>query len=90
MANKIKLPVFHGNGFEDPEQHLFLCDVVWGSKQIQDDDVKKGHLMTTFSDRALTWFMKYYDPSLPAGTLKTFVEIHTTLKNKFKKLKSES
>ena len=30
MANEIKLPMFHGNGSEDPKEHLFLCDVVWG------------------------------------------------------------
>ena len=24
----IKLPIFNGNGLEDPEQHWFLCEVV--------------------------------------------------------------
>ena len=25
----IKLPIFNGNGLKDPEQHWFLCEVVW-------------------------------------------------------------
>lgn len=28
MSGNIKLPVFHGNGYEDSEHHLFLCDTV--------------------------------------------------------------
>ena len=25
----IKLPIFNGNGLEDPEQHWFLCEAMW-------------------------------------------------------------
>ena len=28
-GNDIKLPIFNGNGMEDPEQHWFLCDAIW-------------------------------------------------------------
>ena len=88
MADEIKLPLFHGNGSKDPEQHLFLYDVVWGAKQVQEDDVKKAQLMTTFRDYALTGFMKYYDPSLATVAPKSFAKIRTALKSEFKKPKS--
>ena len=25
----IKLPIFNGNGLEDPEKHWFLCEALW-------------------------------------------------------------
>ena len=28
-GDDIKLPIFNGNGLEDPEQHWFICEVVW-------------------------------------------------------------
>ena len=27
-GSDIKLPIFNGNGLEDPEKHWFLCEVV--------------------------------------------------------------
>ena len=27
-GDDIKLPIFNGNGLEDPEQHWFLCEAV--------------------------------------------------------------
>ena len=41
MGDDIKLPVFRGTGAEDPDQHLFLCEVVWSIKQVQDDNTKR-------------------------------------------------
>ena len=41
MDDDIKLPVFQGTGAEDPDQHFFLCEVVWSIKQVQDDDTKR-------------------------------------------------
>ena len=29
VGDDIKLPIFNGNGMEDPKQHWFLCEVVW-------------------------------------------------------------
>ena len=31
-----KLPLFHGNATEDPQQYWFLCEAVWTIKQAQD------------------------------------------------------
>ena len=59
MGDDIKLPVFRGTGAKDPDQHFFLCEVVWSIKQVQDDNTKRAQLAITFRDKALTWFMKF-------------------------------
>ena len=48
MSDNVKLPLFHGNETEDPEKYWFLCEAVWTVKQVQDEDIKKGQLTTTF------------------------------------------
>jgi len=40
MGDNIKLNIFRGTGVEDPNQHFFLCKVVWNIKQLQNDDTK--------------------------------------------------
>lgn len=40
MADDLRMPIFHGNGFEDPQQHLFLCEAIWDAKQIQEQNAK--------------------------------------------------
>ena len=52
-GNDIKLPIFNGNGLEDPEQHWFLCEVVWTVRQVQYEAIKKSQMITTFRGRAL-------------------------------------
>ena len=42
-----KLPLFHGNRANDPEQYWFLHEVVWTIRQTIDDEVKKDQLVTT-------------------------------------------
>ena len=32
MADDIKMPAFSGNGLQDPEQHMFLCEAIWTVK----------------------------------------------------------
>ena len=54
MGDDIKLPIFRGTGVEDPDQHFFLFEAVWNIKQVQNDDIKKVQLTTTFRDRSLT------------------------------------
>ena len=41
-GDDIKLPLFQGNGVEDPEQYWLLREAVWTLKKVQDDDIKKG------------------------------------------------
>ena len=86
MGDDIKLPIFLGTGAEDPNQHFFLYEAVWKIKQVQNDDIKRAQLTTTFRDKALTWFMKF---SSSAQQPKTIKEIKDELNKEFKKPKSE-
>ena len=54
MNDDIKLPVFKGTGSENPEHFWFLCEAVWTSKNITDQDTRRAQLVTSFGDRALT------------------------------------
>ena len=85
MVDYMKLPIFRGTGLEDPEQHWFLCKVVWNVKQVIDDDIKMAQLTTTFRDRALNRFMKYSN-----GQNRTLAQVRVALIGEFKKSKSES
>ena len=48
VGKEVKLPFFHGNGTEDPEQYWFLYEAVWTVKQVQDENIKKGQLAMNF------------------------------------------
>ena len=87
MGDDIKLPIFRGTGAEDTDQHFFMCEAVWNIKQVQNDDIKKAQVTTTFRDGALTWFMKF---STSMQQPKTIQEIKDELKKELKKPKSES
>ena len=87
MGDDIKLPIFRGTGVEDLEHHFFIYEAVWNIKQVQNDDINKAQLTTTFRDKALTWFMKF---STSAQQPRTIKEIKDELKKEFKKPKPES
>ena len=61
-----KLPLFHGNETDDPEQYWFLYEVVWIVRQATDNDVNKGQLVNTLWGCALDWYMKFIQ--VPTGT----------------------
>ena len=56
-SNEMKLPIFHGNGTDEPEQYGFLCEAIWTAQQTVDDDVKKNQLETTLMGHGMEWFM---------------------------------
>ena len=88
-SDDTKLPLFHGNGTNDPEQFWFLCKVVWTVRQTIDDDVKKGQLETTLRGHALYWYMKFIQ--VPMGTPgKTLDEVRRGLIEEFRKPKYEA
>jgi hypothetical protein len=58
MADEMRLPIFRGDGSEDPDQHWFLCEAVWNIKNVTDEDVKRNQFSTTLRDHALRWYMK--------------------------------
>ena len=87
--DKMKIPIFHGNGTDDLEQYWFLCEAVWTAKQSVDDDIKRSQLDTTFRGRALDWYMRFM--RVPQGTMvKTLNEIREGLFEEFKKPKPEA
>jgi hypothetical protein len=59
MTDEIRLPIFRGDGFEDPDQQWFLCEVVWSIKKVSDESVKRDQFSTTLRDHALRWYMKF-------------------------------
>ena len=74
VGNEMKLPIFHGNGTDDPAQYWLLCEAVWTTRQNVDDDIKRIQLATTLRGRALDWYMRFMQ--VPQGTLaKTLNEI---------------
>ena len=85
VNDDIKLPVFRGTGSEDPEQFWFLCEAVWTAKNIMDQNTRTAQLVTSFRDRALTWFMKF-------SSTQNYVlaDIKKAMIKEFKKTKSES
>jgi hypothetical protein len=78
----IQLPEFHGEGLEDPEKHLFICENIWEAKQVTDEDTKVAHLAITFRNRALDWFMSLAVNN-PQGTPKTIADVKKALINEF-------
>ena len=89
VGNEMKLPIFHGNDIDDPQQYWFLCKEIWTARQTVDDTVKKRQLETTLRGRALGQYMRFM--LVPqGGTAKTLDEIHEGLFEEFKKPKSEA
>ena len=78
-----KLPLFHGNKTDDPEQYWFLCEVVWIPRLTTDDEIKKVQLVTTLWGHVLDWFMKFIQA--PMGTpTKTMDEVRKGLIKEFR------
>jgi hypothetical protein len=59
MADEMRLPIFRGDGSEDPDQHWFLCEAVWSIKKVTDEAVKRTQFSTTLTDCTLNWYMKF-------------------------------
>jgi hypothetical protein len=87
MADEMRLPIFRGDGSEDPYQHWFMCEAIWNIKSIIDEAIKRTQFITTLRDRTLSWYMKLLQglaqPKPPN-------EIKNALIVEFKKPKSES
>lgn len=88
MEDDLRILVFHGNGTQDPKQHLFVCEAIWTAKQIQYQDAKIMQLATTFRDKYILWYMKFQSTML-ARKARMSVEIKVSLITDFKKSKFE-
>ena len=87
MEDEMRLPIFRGDRFGDPDQHWFLCEAVWSIKQVNDEFFKRDWFSTTLRDCALSWYMKFVKEVAQPNLLN---DIKTVLSAKFKKPKSES
>jgi hypothetical protein len=86
MADEMRLPIFRGDGSEDPDQHWFLCEAIWNIKS-DDEDVKRNQFCITLRDHALRWYMKLVQGLSHPNPLNA---IKNALIAEFKKPKSES
>jgi hypothetical protein len=87
MEDDMRLPIFRGDGSEDPDQHWFLCEVIWNIKNVTDEAVKRTHFSTTLRDCTLSWYMKLVQGLAQPKPLNV---IKNALITDFKKPKSES
>jgi hypothetical protein len=44
MVDEMRLPIFRGDGYEDLDQHWFLCESVWNIKNIMTKRLKETSL----------------------------------------------
>ena len=49
----IKLPIFNGNGLEDPKKNWFVFESVWTVQLIQDENIKRAQMVMALRDRVL-------------------------------------
>jgi hypothetical protein len=84
----IKLPEFQGEASKDLEKNLFICENIWKSKQIKDEDTKLTQLEIVLRDHALDWYMSL-DVDCLKGIPKTITDIKKLLVNEFQKPNSE-
>jgi hypothetical protein len=87
MEDDMRLPIFRGDGSEDPDQQWFLCEAVWNIENVIDEVVKRTQFSTTLRDHALSWYMKLVQGLVQPNPLG---KIKNALITKFKKPKSES
>jgi hypothetical protein len=87
MEDEMRLPTFRGAGYEDPDQHGFLCEVIWSIKNVTHEALKRAQFSTTLRDCALSWYMKCVQGIAQPKPLN---EIKNTLVEEFKKPKSDS
>jgi hypothetical protein len=84
----IRLPEFHGEGLEDPEKHLYICEKIWEAKQITDEDTKVAQLVITFRDCVVYWYMGLI-VKIPQGAPTTIADVKKALINEFHRASSK-
>jgi hypothetical protein len=64
IDNTLRIIEFQGAGSEDLEKHLFVCEMIWTTKNVPDEAKKIVQLTTTFIGHSLLWYMKYQNTTL--------------------------
>ena len=59
---------------------------MWEAQGVTDENIKKATLVSALQDRALTWYIKYYNDHPNAG----IAEIQNALDKEFSRPKSET
>jgi hypothetical protein len=70
VDNTLILIEFQEVGSEDLRQHVFVCETIWATKNVQDEDLKIAQLTKTFRGCTLVWYMKL-ESIMPIGHAKT-------------------
>jgi hypothetical protein len=86
IDHRLRMPKFHGMGSEDPEKHLFVCDTIWTTKNVQDKAMKIVQLAMKFMGRALLCYMKFKISTLPKLSI-TLEKFRQALLKEFRKMK---
>jgi hypothetical protein len=59
VDNTLRLSNLQGVGSKDPEHNQFFCEIIWSTKNVQDEAMKIAQLEITFIGHALVWYMKF-------------------------------
>ena len=64
------IPPFEGD--EDPKHHWFVCESIWETNAITNEDHKMTQFVGALQKRALTWYMNYIEkmPNATKGYIK--------------------
>jgi hypothetical protein len=71
-----------------PKFFLFIYENIWVAKRITDEDTKVAHLVITFKDRAIDWYMGI-STNNPTGKPTTVAYVKRQLINEFQKPSSK-
>jgi hypothetical protein len=74
VYNTLIFPEFQGVWSEDQKQHLFICEIIWVAKNVQDEVINIAQLETTFIGYELVLYMKLQS-NMPTGQARTLAEI---------------
>ena len=84
MVASMKLPNFRGSGNEGTDHFWFVTEAVWQAQKVNNIDIRKAQLATTFQDHVIYWYIRYAQEN-PNANLE---EIKVALKELFNKPKS--
>lgn len=57
--HSVHIPIYEGK--EDPRQHWFICDRMWDTVVVTEDDKEITQFAGALRKRALTWYMNFMD-----------------------------
>ena len=55
--HSVHIPIYEGE--EDPRRHWFICERMWATTNIIDEDKQIAQFAGKLRKRALTWYMNF-------------------------------